>query len=353
SIEKMYKYPVDVAGTHGKTSTTGMLSHIFIAADKNPTILIGGELPVINGNMHIGGDEYFISESCEYHCSFLDFSPYISVILNVDADHLDYFKDIEEIKQAFGKFASIASGAVVINADDKNTVDAVGSIEKPIITTSAKAEADFYAKNISCNGFSEYSFDVYGQSGYINHIELSVPGVHHVNNALCAYAAAATLGVDAESIAKGLKSFTGVKRRFELKCEQNGIRIYDDYAHHPTEIAATLQTLKNFTANERYIIFQPHTYTRTYALLGDFIKALSGVGTIIVLPIYAAREKDTGKISGKDIAEKIEGAYYAESFEDAADYILPRLKKGDIVMTMGAGDVYKTGDILINKIKNC
>lgn len=350
-IEKMYKYPIDISGTHGKTSTTGMLAHIFIASDADPTVLIGGELSLIGSNKRIGSSEYFISEACEYHRSFLNFHPYIGIILDVEADHLDYYKDLDDIKGAFSDFANIVSGKVVVNADDKNAMDAVKCTETEVVTVSRKTEeADYFAKNISANSFGEYSFDVYKNGTFLATVSLSVPGIHHVSNALCAFAASHELCLDPAKIAKGLHAFTGVKRRFELKADKNGIRVYDDYAHHPTEIKATLDALGAISANEKYIVFQPHTYTRTLTLFDDFVSVLKEAPHLVLLDIYAAREKDTGAVKSSDLAAKLPNAYMAKDFEDAKNYLKAHIAPGDIVMTVGAGDVYKVGEELIREL---
>ena len=350
-IEKMYKYPIDISGTHGKTSTTGMLAHIFTASESDPTVLIGGELSLIGSNKRVGSSEYFISEACEYHRSFLNFHPYIGIILDVEADHLDYYKDLDDIKGAFSDFADIVSGKVIVNADDKNAMDAVKHTKTPVITVSRRSEnADYYAKDITPNSFGEYSFKVYKKGGLLAPVSLSVPGIHHVSNALCAFAAASELGLDSEKIAQGLHSFTGVKRRFELKADKNGIRVYDDYAHHPTEIKATLDALAAISANEKYIVFQPHTYTRTLTLFDDFVSVLKEAPHLVLLDIYAAREKDSGLVKSADLAAKIPGSYMAKDFDDAKNYLKNRVKPGDIVMTVGAGDVYKVGEKLIKEL---
>ena len=347
-IETFYNCPIDVSGTHGKTSTTGMLAHIYMNSTIDPTVLIGGDLSILEGNMHIGGNDFLISEACEYHRSFLDFHPGIAIILDIEEDHLDYYKDLDDIKSAFREFALLANKAVIINADDKNTVEAVKGIQN-VITTSKTGKADFYAEDISCGSFGEYSFSVYGKKdGFLSRVTLSVPGLHHVSNALCAYAAAYISGINPDVISKGLASFKGAKRRFELKgITQNGIRIYDDYAHHPTEIKATLDALSNLPGN-KHIIFQPHTYTRTYTLFEDFVSVLSACDSLTLLPIYAAREKDNGKVSSKDLSDKIKGSYLAESFSDAAAHVLSIAKDGDIIMTVGAGDVFKIGEDILS-----
>ncbi|MDO5478438.1 MAG: UDP-N-acetylmuramate--L-alanine ligase, partial [Clostridia bacterium] len=349
-IETMYSCPIDVSGTHGKTSTTGMLAHIYMEADVNPTVLIGGDLSILEGNMHIGENEFLISEACEYHRSFLEFHPGIAIILDIEEDHLDYYKDLEDIKSAFRDFARLASRAVIINSDDKNTLDTVSGIDN-VVTTSKDHEADFYAKNINCDTFGAYSFSVYSrEKGHLSDVKLSVPGIHHVSNALCAYAAAYISGLDPERISAGLASFKGAKRRFELKGIEKGIRVYDDYAHHPTEIRATLDALSKAPGN-KHIIFQPHTYTRTLTLFDDFVSVLSLCDSLTLLPIYAAREKDTGVVSSDKLAAKIENAYLAKDFEDAKKHILSEAKDGDIIMTVGAGDVFKLGEEILCELK--
>ncbi len=351
-IEKLYRFPIDISGTHGKTSTTGMLSHIFLACEKDPTILIGGVLDAIGGNKRVGKSDYFVSEACEYCRSFLQFHPYIAIILDIEEDHLDYYKNLDDIKDAFSEFANISSNSVVINADDKNTVDAMKNVKTKIVTTSRCKKADFYAMNIEKNSFGAYSFDVYSNDTLLTRVSLAVPGIHHVSNALCAFAAAYLLNLPSEKIAEGLSLFRGVKRRFELKGNIGGVRVYDDYAHHPTEIKATLEALNDFSSGDKYIVFQPHTYTRTLSLFDDFISVLSSSKNLILLDIYAAREKDTGKVSSQDLADKIPGSYMAQSFEDASSFISSRVKEGDVVMTIGAGDVYKVGEKIIELLSN-
>ncbi len=350
-IERMYRYPIDVAGTHGKTSTTGMLTHIFMEAALDPTVLIGGDLAVLDGNMRIGATDYFLSEACEYHRSFLDFHPYLAIILDIEADHLDYYKDLDDIKKAFCDFAHLASGGVILNIDDKGVNDIAPRINRPLITVSHKTStADFYANALSVDENGCYAFDVYDKSGFLARAALQVPGLHHVGNALCAFAAAASLGISPATIAQGLAAFHGVKRRFELKGEKRGVRIYDDYAHHPTEIRATLEALAHLNAPNKYIVFQPHTYSRTLTLFDDFIAALSTAPHVIITDIYAAREKDNGKISALQLANAISGAHYAKTFEDAVSYLSAHVSDGDIVITVGAGNVYQIGEELLRRL---
>ena len=349
-IETMYDCPIDIAGTHGKTSTTGMLAHIYMSTDFNPTVLIGGDLSVLGGNMHIGDTKFLVSEACEYNRSFLEFHPEIAIILDIEEDHLDCYKDLEDIKNTFRKFAQLAGRSVVINADDKNTVDTVKGLDN-IVTTSRVSKADFYAENLSCSPDGEYSFSVYSRDeGFLSDVKLSIPGIHHVSNALCAYAAAYISGISPEIISKGLNEFHGVARRFELKGSVNGIKIYDDYAHHPTEIKATLDALSNMTGT-KHILFQPHTYTRTRSLFNEFVSVLGEAESLTLLPIYAAREKDPGDISSAMLAEKIPGAYAAKDFCDAKAHVLSKAKEGDIIMTVGAGDVFKIGEQILETVK--
>ncbi len=348
SIMKLYKYPVAVAGTHGKTTTTSMMTHIALAADLDPTISIGGELPAIGGNIRVGNGEYFICEACEYHQSFLRFFPLVSIILNIEEDHLDYFRGLDHIKDTFRALADLtpAEGAVVINADDANTVSAVSGTQAKVISCKTSGNADYTARDIWVqeNGCAAFTVLEHGTS--LGTVSLSVPGMHNISNALCAVAATRFLGLDFSVIQKGLASFTGVGRRFERKGKKDGVTVIDDYAHHPTEISATLRTAKGCTSGKVWCVFQPHTYTRTKTLFPDFVEALSG-SSPLVLDIYAAREKDTGLISSKDLAEAIPDAVYLPSFADCLEYLRQNAKEGDMLLTMGAGDVYRIGELFL------
>ena len=350
AIMKLYKYPVAVAGTHGKTTTTSMLTHIALSAELDPTISLGGELPAIGGNIRVGGGDHFICEACEYHQSFLRFFPLVSIILNVEEDHLDYFRDLDHIKDTFRALADLtpAGGATVINADDENTVDAVSGTSARMITCSIKKEADYEARDISVSNSGTPSFTVYEKGTPLGTVTLSVHGMHNVSNALCTVAAARFLGIDFEKIKNGLADFVGVGRRFEVKGEKNGVTVIDDYAHHPTEIAATLSTAKKTAKGSVFCIFQPHTYTRTKTLFSEFVNVLSGSSPII-LDIYAAREKDTGLVSAKELADAIPDAVYLPTFEDCTAFLRETAKEGDMVLTMGAGDVYKIGEMFLQE----
>lgn len=350
AIMKSYRFPVAVAGTHGKTTTTCMLAHIFLAAQLDPTVSVGGELPAIGGNIRVGQSDYFVCEACEYHRSFLRFFPFVNIILNIEADHLDYFKDLDDIINTFNSLALLTpeDGAVAVNYDDENVRKAILGVDRQIITCSMREDADYTAKNIVCDSLGFAQFDVYEKGTLLGTVKLGVAGMHNVSNALCAIASARYLSVDFEGIQKGLADFCGVNRRFEFKGERDGIRVIDDYAHHPTEINATLSTAVSATEGKVWCVFQPHTYTRTYTLFDDFVSALSCDITPLILDIYAAREKDTGLVSSGQLAAAIDGAIYIDSFDSCVDYLRKNAKAGDLVLTMGAGDVFKVGEAFLN-----
>lgn len=349
-IMKRYGMPIAVSGTHGKTTTTSMLTHVLLSADADPTVTVGGELDAIGGNLRLGNSKYFLTEACEYHRSFLRFFPKMGIILNVDADHLDYFKDIDEIKETFCDFARLLpeDGCLIVSHDNKNALETAKCAKCKVVTFGING-GDFTAQNIKYDNDARYEFDVCTNGKTIEHIKLSVCGEHNVLNALAAFAAGYDLGFDADKIKKGLESFGGTHRRFELKGKKNGFTVVDDYAHHPTEIEATLNTAKKGKKGDVWCIFQPHTYSRTKALLNNFASALSIADKVIVTDIYAARERDTGIVSAKDLADITDGAVYIKKFEDIADYILKNAKPGDTVITMGAGTVWKIGDIILGE----
>ena len=346
-IMKNYKTAISVAGTHGKTTATSMLAYIMLKACLDPTVMVGGKLDGIDGNLRIGKSEYFLTETCEYMRNFLKFFPTVAIILNVEEDHLDYYKDIDDIIDAFHDFATLvpSDGVVVVNKESKYAVKSVGNINAPVYTFGFN-DADFSAKNITFSKYGYPSFEIYENNEKIMDINLSVTGMHNVLNATGAALCAVKMGIDKESIKKGLEVFTGTKRRFEKKGFVNGALVIDDYAHHPTEITATLNAVKNVEHNRVWCIFQPHTYTRTYSLLDDFAKALSQAENVIITDIYAAREKDTGLVTSKDLADKIEGSVYLKTFDEIAKYIKENASEGDIVLTMGAGNVCDIGPMI-------
>lgn len=354
AIMEKYKNSIAVSGTHGKTTTTSMVSEITMAAKLDPTITVGGILKSINGNIRLGSSEYFVAEACEYFDSFLHFKPYVGIILTIDADHLDYFKNIENIRSSFHKFAENISqrGTLVINTSIPDYKDIFSEIKSNVLTYgSHDPTADITAENISVSSKGTYSFDIIMHGNTECHISLSVPGKHNIDNALAAFAAAKVFKVDNKYIIEGLESYTGTDRRFQYKGTFCGVTVIDDYAHHPTEIKATLAAAKNIEKNRLVCIFQPHTYSRTYNLINDFSTAFADADKIIVADIYAAREKDIGLINSAQLVEHIrqtgKDAVYVGDFEAIKDYVRHNCQSGDLLITMGAGDVYLIGESLV------
>ena len=347
AIMKCYPKAVAVSGTHGKTTTTSMLSYCMIKGETDPTITVGGELDLIGGNLRIGSSDYFLAEACEYCQSFLKFFPYISVITNIEEDHLDFYTGIDHIIDTFHQFALITpkDGAIVAYAGDANIQKALQGVDREIITYGAPG-ADWTAENTTFNRLGHASFQVYHKGEFYAEVSLSVPGMHNVLNALASIAVSTRLAIRKEAILEGLADFRGTKRRFEYKGEVNGASIIDDYAHHPTEIKATLDALAMTEHNEVWCVFQPHTYTRTHAFLNDFAEALTGDYHVIITDIYAAREKDTGLVSAKDLAAKIPNALYMKDFSEIESFLKEQVSAGDIVMTIGAGNVVEIGEHL-------
>ncbi len=351
---KNYKRPICVAGTHGKTTTTSMFADAFLSTNTDPTILVGGHLESIGGNLRDGGMDYFIAESCEYFDSFLRFFPYIGVILNIEADHLDYFKDLNAVRSSFAKFARRvpASGAVVINTDIDNYAEIINGLDCRVITFGFK-NADWTADNIRYSETGYGIFDAYFKGNFIEEIHLSVPGEHNILNALSVIASAHFLGLDMVSVAKGLKNFNGAKRRFQLKGVKNGVRIIDDYAHHPTEISKTIASAKNMMYNKLWCVFQPHTHSRTKALLNEFAACFDDADRIVILDIYSpvGREEPSTFIHSIDLVKLIEKrnkkVYYFGSFDKATDFLIENCLHNDMLITMGAGDVYLLGESIL------
>ncbi len=357
-IMKEYELPVAISGTHGKTTTTSMLSKILLEADTDPTLSIGGIFKDIGGNIRVGKSEYFVTEACEYTNSFLSFFPKISVISNIDADHLDFFKDLDDIRHSFRKFAQLlpADGTLVINGDIDNVGEIADNLPCEVITYGSKESFDYYPTDITYDENGNPSFKAHMKNGDVLDIKLAVPGIHNVYNALAAAAVASILGVDKEHIVSALSQFGGTSRRFEHKGEIGGVTIIDDYAHHPTEIKATLTAAQNYPHNKIWCVFQPHTYTRTKALLNEFADALSLADHVVLADIYAARETDTLGISSRTLRDKIvelghECNYFPtiSGFGEIEKFLLQNCTKGDLLITMGAGDVVKIGDELLGK----
>lgn len=352
-IMKQYPYAVAISGTHGKTTTTSMVSMIMLEAGLDPTIHIGAELKAINGATKLGGEKYFIAEACEYTGSFLKFYPYMAVVLNIEFDHADYFKDLDHVKQTFQDFANLvpSNGYLVGCIDDQNVVELMEKTACQIVSYSVSSQtATWSAKDIEFNeqGCAIYTVCKHGES--LGKVCLSAPGMHNVSNSLAAIAACCTLGCSIDVAITALFKFGGADRRFEYKGTYNDIKVVDDYAHHPTEIKVTLKAARNHKGNV-WCIFQPHTYTRTKFLLEDFATAFKDADKVVLADIYAAREKDTGEISSSIVAEKINinsgNAVYIKGFDAIIEYVKSHALPGDMVITMGAGDIYKVGELLL------
>ena len=354
-IMRNYDTPIAVSGTHGKTTTTSMISHILLKGDCDPTISVGGILPAIGGNIRVGNSETFLTEACEYTNSFLSFFPKISIILNIDADHLDFFKDIDDIRHSFRRFAELlpADGALIINADTPKYEEIIKELPCKVITYSLEKEADYTADNITYDEFGHASFRVLHNGSPIGTCSLKVPGIHNVSNALASIACGQLLDLSDDVIFEGLKSFTGTDRRFQYKGQIGGVTIIDDYAHHPTEIEATLHAAKNYPHKKIWCVFQPHTYTRTKALLPEFAKALSLADHVVLADIYAARETDNLGISSADLQKLIADlgtpCEYFPTFDEIENFLLENCTQGDLLITMGAGDVVNIGEQLLGK----
>lgn len=355
SIMENYHDAIAVSGTHGKTTTTSMIARALINDNsKDATITVGGMLNDINGNLRIGHGDTFLTEACEYMNSFLEFKPSISLILNVEEDHLDFFKDINDIRASFKRFADITkdSGAVIISNRIDNYEDIVKQAKARVVTFGDEG-ADFYAKNISFDEKARASFDLYINKRLIKKVSLGVPGAHNVQNFLAALAACLEVNMNIYDAISYIEGFTGTDRRFEVRGEFNGVIVIDDYAHHPTEIRATLDAAKSFAHNELWVIFQPHTYTRTKALFDDFVEVLSSCDHVIMADIYAAREKNTVNISSSMVADALVAknvdAYYLDSFSKIEDFVQKKCKKNDMLITMGAGNIVEIADKLVGK----
>lgn len=351
-IMKGYKYSIGVSGTHGKTSTTSMLSHILIEAKKDPTISVGGMLPLIGGNLKIGKEEFFLTEACEYTNSFLELSPNVEVILNIEADHLDFFKDLDDIRKSFKKFIAKLddNGILIINEKISNKEELLDGFSGKVYSFGL-GKGYVNAKNINYDFEGKAEFDLYVEDKYMGKIKLSVYGEHNILNALAAIATGMALDISLEDIKRGLEGYGGVHRRFEIKGTVKGLTVIDDYAHHPGEIEATIEAAKKLKYKRLCVVFQPHTYSRTKALLEDFARVLSKADLVVLADIYAAREKDTLGVSSKDIEtlinKKSQKAYYFPTFDEIESFVLSKLDKGDICITMGAGDIYKLGEDIL------
>lgn len=348
AIMKGYRNALCISGTHGKTTTTSMCTHILMAAEKDPTVMIGGTLPLLHAGHRVGTGDTIVMESCEYYNSFLEFFPTVAVILNIEPDHLDFFSGIEDIKHSFTRFANNVDtdGYIVANFDDENTMDAIKGIDRKVVTFGMSAKADVYARNVVQIG-SLTRFDIMYKGRYVETATIHVPGEHNIKNALAAAAASLCLGIKPTAIKYGLAGFSGAARRFEFKGKFNGADVYDDYAHHPGEVKALIDAVESLGYKRTIVVFQPHTYTRTTALFDDFVRQLKRPDIVYLAEIFAAREKNTLGISSKDLADKIDGARFYKTFGEIEDSLRATAQPGDIVLTVGAGNVYKIGEHLL------
>ena len=346
-----YRNAVCIAGTHGKTTTTSMATHIFMEAQTDPTVMIGGTLPLLGASHRVGKGDTIILESCEYRNSFLSFSPTVAVILNVEADHLDFFKDLKDIQHSFRTFALQTpeeNGIVVVNADDEGAMEAIAGIKRKLITFGFQPTADVHCAELTYENKLPVFDIIYCGQKYA-HVALHIPGQHNIYNALAAAASAIALDISGEAIEKGLDGFRGSERRFQYKGTYHGAQVYDDYAHHPSELHALLNAAKALSYKRLICAFQPHTYTRTKALFDDFIKELKAADVVLLAEIYAAREKNTLGISAKDMADRIPGSRYFATLKELTDYLRNIARPGDLILTVGAGDIYTVGEALVGE----
>lgn len=351
-IMREYEYPVCVAGTHGKSTTSAMITHALISLKANPTAFLGAMLPEIGGAWTLGAKKYFVAEACEYCDSFLSLCPFAAVILNVEEDHMDYFSSIGQIISSFSRFAALTpeNGLVVVNADDANAMAAVKGLDRRIVTLG-RDNGQIRAENVRYNRGCAL-FELVDGEKPLGQVSLLVPGDHNVMNALAAAAVMLALGFEADRVIAGINNFTGVLRRFQRVASCGGIDIYDDYAHHPSELEPTLKTARKMDAGRVICCFQPHTYTRTRIFLDRFAQVLKLADKVFVADIYAAREVNNSGVSSKDLVALVPGAEYAKDSENAAKMIAQYVREGDLVITCGAGDIFRTGRLLAEMLKN-
>lgn len=350
-LTRRYSKMVGVCGTHGKTTTTAMTTQILLDAGLDPSCVIGGKLPAIGGNGRAGKSDIMVCESCEFVDTFLQLYPDIAVLLNIDADHLDYFKTMENLKASFRKFAEKATRLVIYNGDDPNTLDALQGLDKESLTFGFSSHNDYYPANIQHLGGTELTFDLMYRGEKLCALPLHIPGDHNILNAVAASAAAIAAGASPKDCQKGLDGFRGAGRRFEVLASVNGITIADDYAHHPTELEATLKAAKALDFSRVWAVHQPFTYSRTKMLLDDFARVLQIADKVVLSEIMGSREKNTYGIYTKDLAEKIPGCVWFDGFEEIACYVAENARPGDLVITLGCGDVYKAAKLIIQKLK--
>ena len=341
-IMQAYRHAICISGTHGKTTTTSMMTHVLMEAQWDPTVMIGGYLPLLRAGHRVGKGDAILLESCEYCDSFPNFQPTLAVVLNIEADHLDYFKDLADIQKSFREFALLSSNGVLANGDDPHVIQALEGTS--FVTFGLNAGNTVRAENV-CADWRH--FDVVCDGKFYCHLDLQVIGRHNALNALAAAGAAWMLGIDGEAVSEGLATFTGAERRMQHKGTYNGAEVYDDYAHHPDELSATIDAVRSMGAKRIVLAFQPHTYTRTKALFDEFVEQLSRVDVPVVAEIYAARERNTTGISSRDLVEKIPGSVYCETLPDVTAFLREHVQPGDVVLTVGAGDIFRAGEALL------
>ncbi|MBE6759422.1 MAG: UDP-N-acetylmuramate--L-alanine ligase [Ruminococcaceae bacterium] len=348
---RRYDRTIAVCGTHGKTTTTSMITQILVEADLDPNIIIGGKLPLIDGNGRAGKSDLMVCEACEYVDTFLQITPAVAVILNIDADHLEYFGSVDGIVKSFRQFVAQTGQLVIVNGDDPDSMRAVEGTDKPVITYGLNKSNRFTAVNIDTDSASHWAFDILKDGEFFCHTRLRVPGHHNVLNALAAAAAADYAGASAEQIASGLESFGGAKRRYDVHIVKDGITVADDYAHHPTEIKAILSACKEMSFRKVWAVFQPFTYTRTRDHMQEFADVLSIADEVLLTEIMAAREVDDLGVNSSQLQALIPGAQLFGSMEELADYAIANAQEGDLIITMGCGDIYKCAKMMANTLR--
>lgn len=349
-LTEKFPFSIAVSGTHGKTTTTGMLTQILMEAGKDPSAIIGGKLPLIGGNGRVGKSGCIVCEACEYVDTFLQLHPAVSVLLNIDADHLDYFKTVDNIVKSFHQFATQTSQMLVVNGDDQRVMKSVSGLSgQKIVTFGRSDKNDYYPAELNEEDTACEDFTLMFRGERLGRVNLAVPGEHNMMNAVAAAAAAHSTGADPEAICSALGHFTGVHRRFEVLGKFEGVTVADDFAHHPTELSAVLSSAMRMGYREVWAVFQPHTYSRTYNLLEEFSKALAIPNHLVMTEILAVRESNTYNIHTSDLAAKIPGSVWFNSFEEIADYVMSHAKSGDLILTLGGGDIYKCANLIVQK----
>lgn len=348
-LTRRYNNCVCVSGTHGKTTTTSMITYLMLASNLDPSAVIGGKVNAIGGSGRAGLSQNMVVEACEFVDTFLHLSPDIAVILNIDADHLDYFKTLDNIIRSFHRFCELTSRTIIYNGDDENSCKAVESINKQLISFGLSDKNNYYAENITWKNGSRCDFDLMKNGKKVTALQLNIPGQHNVLNAVAACAAALEAGAKPEKLAEGLSAFTGAHRRFEILGTINGVTIADDYAHHPAELAATLKAAKALDYNSVWAVFQPFTFSRTAMLLDDFAKVLPIADHVVMSAIMGGREVNTYGITTEDLAVKIPGSVWFETFDEIAEHVLANAQDGDLVLTLGCGDVYKCAKLMLGE----